>query len=86
MRILWSYRRHTDHQPSNAGVLSTEVPFIALSNLNNSSLLWNYVTVPQAGLENRTLSYPRGRTLGGSSSVSKSCTPDLELFLMSDDD
>ncbi|EKM52228.1 uncharacterized protein PHACADRAFT_100857 [Phanerochaete carnosa HHB-10118-sp] len=54
---------------SNKDVLEVEVPFLAPNNLANSSLLWNYMTEPQAGLDNRTLFYPRGRLLGGSSSV-----------------
>jgi hypothetical protein len=32
---------------------------------------WNYTVVPQVGLNNRDFPYPRGRLLGGSSSVSK---------------
>ncbi|KAM5541851.1 hypothetical protein V8D89_004580 [Ganoderma adspersum] len=30
---------------------------------------WNYTTVPQKALQNRTLSYPRGHVLGGSTST-----------------
>ena len=32
---------------------------------------WNYTTTPQPGLNGRSVSYPRGRVLGGSSSISK---------------
>ncbi len=32
---------------------------------------WNYTVVPQAGMDNRTYPYPRGRLLGGTSSASK---------------
>ena len=32
---------------------------------------WNYTTVPQKALQNRTLSYPRGHVLGGSTSTSE---------------
>ena len=32
---------------------------------------WNYTTTPQPGLNNHTIPYPRGRILGGSSSISK---------------
>ena len=32
---------------------------------------WNYTTVPQKALQNRTLSYPRGYVLGGSTSTSE---------------
>ncbi|KAI8980777.1 aryl-alcohol oxidase-like protein [Trametes punicea] len=45
------------------------VPFLALANLPYSSVTWNYSTTPQASLNNRVLSYPRGRVLGGSTSI-----------------
>ena len=32
---------------------------------------WNYTVVPQKGMHNQTFSYPHGRLLGGSSSVSE---------------
>ena len=44
---------------------------------------WNYTTVPQKALQNRTLSYPRGHVLGGSTStsaVSTHTTTDMRLF------
>jgi len=37
--------------------------------LHHSNVNWNFVTVPQAHLHNRQLYQPRGKTLGGSSSV-----------------
>jgi choline dehydrogenase len=37
--------------------------------LMGSAFDWAYVTTPQAGLDDRVLSYPRGRVLGGSSSI-----------------
>ncbi|EKM52280.1 uncharacterized protein PHACADRAFT_260543 [Phanerochaete carnosa HHB-10118-sp] len=54
---------------SNQGVLGVEVPFLAPSNLPNSSVTWNYSTTPQAALNDRVLTYSRGRVLGGSSSI-----------------
>ncbi|ESK90669.1 aryl-alcohol oxidase [Moniliophthora roreri MCA 2997] len=36
----------------------------------NTHLDWNYTSVPQPGLNNRTLPYPRGHVLGGSSCFS----------------
>ncbi len=39
----------------------------------NRRLNWNYETVPQAHLNNRRLWWPRGRTLGGSSSINAMC-------------
>ncbi|EKM52230.1 uncharacterized protein PHACADRAFT_100299 [Phanerochaete carnosa HHB-10118-sp] len=54
---------------SNNGILGIQIPFLASQNLGNASFLWNFVTAPQPGLDNRTVSYARGRILGGSSSV-----------------
>ena len=34
---------------------------------------WQYSTAPQAGLDNRELHWPRGKTLGGSSSINAMC-------------
>lgn len=36
-----------------------------------TAVTWNYTTVPQSRLDGRILTYPRGRVLGGSSSISK---------------
>ncbi|KAG5351591.1 hypothetical protein C0989_005670 [Termitomyces sp. Mn162] len=54
-----------DHQ---VGVLDAEVPWFA-ANLFLSQFDWNYTTVPQVGLGGRTVDIPRGRILGGSSSI-----------------
>jgi len=53
-------------------------PFIhmpaGLSKLINfKSLNWNYHTEPQSQLHNRRLYWPRGRVLGGSSSINAMC-------------
>lgn len=53
-------------------------PFIhmpaGLSKLVNfKSLNWNYLTEPEPGLNNRRLYWPRGRVLGGSSSINAMC-------------
>ncbi len=37
--------------------------------LTGSSVDWNYVTEPQAQLRNRTIRVPRGKVLGGTSSL-----------------
>ena len=37
--------------------------------LHHSKVNWNFYTVPQPFLNNRALYQPRGKTLGGSSSV-----------------
>ncbi len=48
--------------------LELHVP-AAFSKLFRSRYDWNYDTVPQPGLEGRTVYWPRGKTLGGSSSL-----------------
>lgn len=52
--------------PDNA--LELHVP-AAFSKLFRGAYDWNYDTVPQPALENRTVFWPRGKTLGGSSSL-----------------
>lgn len=41
--------------------------------VNFSSLNWNYSTEPEPALNNRRLYWPRGRVLGGSSSINAMC-------------
>jgi choline dehydrogenase len=48
--------------------LELHVP-AAFSKLFRGPYDWNYDTVPQPGLEGRTIFWPRGKTLGGSSSL-----------------
>ncbi|KAG7439444.1 aryl-alcohol oxidase precursor [Guyanagaster necrorhizus] len=54
---------------STADVLVSEVPFFCPQAVPQTPLDWNYTTIPQAGLNNRPISYPRGFGLGGSSAV-----------------
>ncbi|KAJ6518186.1 alcohol oxidase [Mycena vitilis] len=54
---------------SNANVLNIIVPFYSSRAEGNNPQDWNYTTTPQAGLNGRSISYPRGFVLGGSSSV-----------------
>ncbi|KAG6917146.1 hypothetical protein DXG01_003659 [Tephrocybe rancida] len=54
--------------PSNEGVLETIVPLFQLGLLG-SQYDWNYTTTPQRALGERSLTYGRGRILGGSSSI-----------------
>ncbi|RXW18328.1 hypothetical protein EST38_g7525 [Candolleomyces aberdarensis] len=58
------------HHPidSNEGVLNLTVPGL-FSQIDASTFDWNYETIPQVGLGNRTIVYSRGKVLGGSSSV-----------------
>jgi len=46
-------------------------PFISNMASLDTPYDWNYTVVPQKGLNGRTFPYPRGRLLGGSSSVSE---------------
>lgn len=48
--------------------LELHVP-AAFSKLFRGAYDWNYDTVPQPGLDGRTVYWPRGKTLGGSSSL-----------------
>lgn len=56
-----------------AGPSDTANPFIPIpflcTVLAPSVVSWNYTTVPQTGLGGRSIAYPRGRTLGGSTSI-----------------
>ncbi|KAJ6594355.1 alcohol oxidase [Mycena capillaripes] len=54
---------------SNEGVLDIIVPFFCTVATPNTPQDWNYTTTPQVGLNNRTVPFPRGFVLGGSSSV-----------------
>jgi choline dehydrogenase len=51
-------------------VFSSRVPGLFL-NLRNTNVDWGYDTVPQGGLNGRSLGYPAGRMMGGCSSLSE---------------
>jgi hypothetical protein len=55
----------------NEGVLASQIPFLAPTLTPNTLYDWNYTTTAQPGFNGRSIPYPRGRILGGSSSVSK---------------
>ncbi|KAJ3572974.1 hypothetical protein NP233_g2733 [Leucocoprinus birnbaumii] len=55
--------------PSNEGVIDSMVPFFANRVFPFTPWDWNYTTIPQEMLNNRSIIYPRGHILGGSSSV-----------------
>ena len=57
---------------SNEGGLASEIPFLAPTLTPNTLYDWNYTTTAQPGFYDRSIPYPRGRILGGSSSVSMS--------------
>jgi choline dehydrogenase-like flavoprotein len=57
---------------SNEGVLASQIPFLAPTLTPDTLYDWNYTTTAQPGFNGRSIPYPRGRILGGSSSVSES--------------
>ena len=67
---------NTSFPRRNEGVLSLTVPFLGPTLVPYSAYTWNYSTEPQKSLDGRKLVYPRGRVLGGSSSISES----LDVF------
>ncbi|KAK0184544.1 aryl-alcohol oxidase precursor [Armillaria mellea] len=54
---------------SMADALLSEVPFYCISMTPETPLDWNFTTTEQPGLNGRSISYPRGFRLGGSSAV-----------------
>ncbi|KAF9477982.1 alcohol oxidase, partial [Pholiota conissans] len=54
---------------SDQNVVPAMAPFLGPTVTPNTPYDWNYTVVPQAGMDNRTFPYPRGRLLGGSSSA-----------------
>ncbi|KAJ6498230.1 alcohol oxidase [Mycena vulgaris] len=54
---------------SSEDILNIMVPFFATRATPNTPQDWNYTTAPQTGLAGRSVPYPRGFVLGGSSSV-----------------
>ncbi|KAK7452787.1 hypothetical protein VKT23_012190, partial [Stygiomarasmius scandens] len=56
---------------SNADILNIQVPFLASRIQSGAAVDWNYTTVPQDGLNGRSLPALRGHVLGGSSSINR---------------
>ncbi|THH13764.1 hypothetical protein EW146_g6493 [Bondarzewia mesenterica] len=54
---------------TNKGVEDSIVPFLCTSLSPDTPWTWNYTTTPQVALDGRSIPYPRGRLLGGSSSI-----------------
>ncbi|KAH9016621.1 aryl-alcohol-oxidase from pleurotus Eryingii [Lactarius pseudohatsudake] len=54
--------------PSDTVNPNIPIPFLC-TTLAPSNVSWNQTTVPQTGLGGRSIPYPRGRTLGGSTSI-----------------
>ncbi|KAK0450398.1 aryl-alcohol oxidase [Desarmillaria tabescens] len=55
--------------PSPEGLVNHTVPFFNVFLRGENPWDWNYTAIPQAGLDGRALHYPRGRILGGCSSM-----------------
>ena len=55
---------------SNEGVFNSEVPFFN-GKLFKTSADWNYTTETMNGLGGRSMDYPAGHILGGTSSLSR---------------
>ncbi|KAL4768503.1 putative choline dehydrogenase [Aspergillus nidulans var. acristatus] len=55
---------NTSQIPSNAGLYNGKSP-----DLTNPLVEWGFMTTPQAGINNQSVHYPRGKTFGGSSAV-----------------
>lgn len=53
----------------NEGVTDAIVPFLCIEASPNTPWTWNYSTTAQTGFNNRAITYPRGKILGGSSSI-----------------
>ncbi|GLB38730.1 putative aryl-alcohol oxidase [Lyophyllum shimeji] len=53
---------------SNVALFDSEVPFFN-GHLFNTPADWNYTTAPMAGIEGRSVGYPQGHILGGTSSM-----------------
>ncbi|KZT63569.1 GMC oxidoreductase [Daedalea quercina L-15889] len=54
---------------SNRAVVDDQVPLLDSTLAPDTSITWNYTTTEQIGLLNRTVVYPRGRVLGGTSTI-----------------
>ncbi|KAI9435478.1 aryl-alcohol-oxidase from pleurotus Eryingii [Lactarius indigo] len=54
--------------PSDTVNPNIPIPFLCVT-LVPSDVSWNGTTVPQTGLGGRSIGYPRGRTLGGTTSI-----------------
>ncbi|KAF5316717.1 hypothetical protein D9619_006567 [Psilocybe cf. subviscida] len=54
---------------SDEGIQNVQIPFLGPTITPHTAIDWNYTVVPQRGMDNRVYPYPRGKILGGSSSV-----------------
>ena len=56
---------------SSAGLENFAIPFFDVQLSPNKEHNWNFTTTKQVGLANRSINYPRGKILGGSTSISE---------------
>ena len=56
---------------SNAGLTNVEIPFFDVQLSPLKAIDWNYTTTSQDGLAGHVIQYPRGKILGGSTSISE---------------
>ena len=68
---LFIFKHFSQSLYRNEGVLASQIPFLAPTLTPYTLYDWNYTTTTQPGFNGRSIPYPRGRLLGGSSSVSK---------------
>lgn len=54
---------------NSAGLESFAIPFFDVQLSPNKEHNWNFTTTKQVGLANRSINYPRGKILGGSTSI-----------------
>lgn len=59
----------------NLGIQNVSIPLLCTTLTPGTPLDWNYTTTPQVGFNGRSVIYPRGKVLGGSSSVSEYARP-----------
>ncbi|KAJ7235646.1 aryl-alcohol-oxidase from pleurotus Eryingii [Mycena haematopus] len=55
--------------PSNLGVVDSIIPMLPQGLAPSTAYDWNYTTTPQPGFAGRSINYPRGHLLGGSTST-----------------
>ncbi|KDR73180.1 hypothetical protein GALMADRAFT_125264 [Galerina marginata CBS 339.88] len=54
---------------SNEGATDSIIPFFCTRASPDTPFDWNFTTTPQVGLNGRSVAYPRGHILGGTSSI-----------------
>lgn len=74
--VSFCFKWCQNHRPGrNEGVKALIIPLLGPSLTPNTLYDWNFTTTAQKAYSNHAISYPRGRMLGGSSSVSEYSRP-----------